>query len=329
MNRLSINQVAIDYSRPINNRAKLDTGKLCNYRCEFCYYKDQLNTRDSLDVIRSRVDYILSYGIDEIDLSGGESSVEPNWFHILEYCQGKFKRISCLSHGGKFSDRVFTQKSYELGLREILFSVHGTDEKTHDAIVGRSGAFKNLMKAIEVAHLTGIEVRINTTVYNANADKIDIDVIKSLHPTQVNFIALNYWQDNDGFESVDYEFVCDNVKRYIDQLKTQVQVNARYFPICYMQGYEEYVKTHYHHIYDVKDWNKAIYNGTLDTSIKYTHQEKVDQQFAEADRMRLMSYFKTTECTQCKHFFVCDGIEKQLRGKVNPIPVSGEKVMTV
>jgi MoaA/NifB/PqqE/SkfB family radical SAM enzyme len=329
MNRLSVRQIQVDYSRPINNRAKLDTGKLCNLRCEFCYYKNHLTERDPLEEIYKRIDYIQAYGINEIDLSGGESSVEPNWFKILEYCQGKFDRISCLSHGGKFSDADFMQRSYDFGLREILFSVHGTNAGTHDAIVGKQGAFANLMKAINNAHLAGIEVRINTTIYDLNYDNIDTTVLKQLKPTQVNFIALNYWRDNADFKVVDYNVVCNFVKRYIDELKDSTEVNARYFPFCYMEGYEQYVKNHYHHIYDMKDWNKAVYNEDLDTSIKYTHEQKVDQCVAEAERIRLHSCFKTQACTGCKYFFVCDGIEKQLQSHVEPKPIAGEKIEVI
>lgn len=329
MNRLSIKQITIDYSRPINNRAKLDTGKLCNYNCEFCYYKKQLLERDALDVILKRVDYIAAYGITEIDLSGGESSVEPNWFKILEYCKDKFERISCLSHGGKFSDKEFIQKSYDLGLREILFSLHGTSEEVHDKIVGKKGAFRNLLNAIANAHDIGIEVRLNTTVYDLNYDNIDVEIIKACNPTQVNFIALNYWRDNADFKPIDYAAVCKYVKQYIRQLADYVEVNARYFPLCYMQGYEQYVRNHYDHIYDMKDWNKAIYNEQLDTSVEYTHEQKVDQCFAEAERIRLQTCFKTTDCVKCKFFLVCDGIENQLKGSVFPIPVVGTKISCV
>ena len=329
MNKLSVNQILIDYSRSINNRAKLDTGKLCNLRCEFCYYKKQLTERDPLEEIYKRIDYIKSYGIDEIDLSGGESSVEPNWFKILEYCQNKFKRISCLSHGGKFSNLEFIKKSYELGLREILFSMHGTTEGIHDVIVGKTGAFDNLRRAINNAHQLGIEVRLNTTVYDINYDNIDTNVIKQINPTQVNFIALNYWRDNNNFKPVDYSVVCNFVKKYIDQLKDHVEVNARYFPMCYMEGYNQYVKNHYHHIYDMKDWNKAIYNEQLDTNKEYTHKEKIDQCFKEADRIRLHSCFKTQDCTKCKYFFVCDGIEHQLKDTVIPMPIEGEKIRCI
>jgi len=329
MNRLSVGQIEIDYSRPINNRAKLDTGKLCNYKCEFCYYKKHLTERDDLKVITDRVDYLLSYGIEEIDLSGGESSVEPNWFKILEYCSGKFKRISCLSHGGKFSNFDFAQRSYDLGLREILFSLHGTSPDIHDLIVGKSGAFDNLMKAISNAKKLGIEIRLNTTIYDLNYDNINTALIKSINPSQINFIALNYWRDNSDFKIIDYPVVCNFVKKYIDELRDSTEVNARYFPYCYMDGYEHYIKNHYHHIYDMKDWNKAVYSETLDTSIPYTHEQKVDQCFAEAERIRLQSCFKTQSCTKCKYFFVCDGIENQLKDHVSPNPIDGEKIKKI
>ena len=330
MNKLSIRQINIDYDREINNRAKLDTGKLCNYKCEFCYYKNHLTERDSLQTIYNRIDYLKAYGIEQLDLSGGESSIEPNWFNILEYCKDKFNRISCLSHGGKFSNIEFIKRSCELGLREILFSLHGTSPDIHDQIVGKHGAFDNLMKAIDNAHQLGIEVRINTTLYELNYNNIDTTIIKNLHPTQMNFIALNYWRDNADFnKTIDYPVVCNYVKKYIDELKDLMEVNARYFPYCYMEGYEQYIKNHYHHIYDMKDWNKAVYNEQLDTTVSYTHMDKVDQSFAEAERIRLQSCFKTHDCTTCKYFFICDGIEKELIEHVIPIPIKGEKIKVI
>jgi len=329
MNELSVNQLDVDYSRPINSRAKLDTGKLCNYSCDFCYYKNHLTERDTLKQITDRVDYLVAYGIEEIDLSGGESSVEPNWFKILEYCQNKFKRISCLSHGGKFSNIEFAKKSYDLGLREILFSLHATTADTHDKIVGKKGAFDNILKAIANAHQLGIEVRLNTTICELNYNNIDTRVMLDLKPTQINFIALNYWQDNANGNIIDYALVCDYVKRYIDKLQNLVEVNARYFPLCYMEGYVDHVKGHYQHIYDLKDWNKAVYSGKLDTSKIYSQKEKVNQCLVEAEKIRLQSYFKTVKCTGCKYFFVCDGIENELKGHVEPRPIDGDKIKCI
>jgi radical SAM protein with 4Fe4S-binding SPASM domain len=67
----------------------------------------------------------------------------------------------------------------------------------------------------------------------------------------------------------------------------------------------------------------------LDTSIYYTEKQKVKQSFEEAERLRLYSCFKNKECLNCKYFYVCDGMEKQLEGKVNPKPIFGEKIKIV
>ena len=93
------NKLDIDYVEPICNRAKLDTGTHCNYRCSFCYYKTKLNDITSFDVIKQRIDYLVECGITEVDLSGGESSIHNQWFDILDYCTSKGLRISTLSNG--------------------------------------------------------------------------------------------------------------------------------------------------------------------------------------------------------------------------------------
>ena len=81
-NELS-NKLQIDRDEPICERAKLDTGTHCNYRCEFCYYKTQLNDVTEFNIIKDRIDYLVACGITEVDLSGGESSIHKQWFDIL------------------------------------------------------------------------------------------------------------------------------------------------------------------------------------------------------------------------------------------------------
>jgi MoaA/NifB/PqqE/SkfB family radical SAM enzyme len=136
----------LDLETPMNERARLNTGFFCNYGCEFCYYKDKLDQRDSLKVITDRVDDIYNYGIRQVDLSGGESSIEPNWFKILDYCKTKGMTVSTLSHGGKFSDYEFLKKSKEHGLTEILFSLHGSNKEIHEKITKRKGSFNGYSK---------------------------------------------------------------------------------------------------------------------------------------------------------------------------------------
>lgn len=331
INKFSVNSFDIDYHTPRNNRAKLDTGFHCNYKCEFCYYIDKLHLKTPLETIKERVDMIHSYGIDEIDLSGGESSIHKDWFAILDYCSTKFKNISCLSNGSAFSNEKFLLQSKQHGLKEILFSLHGYNESVHDHIVGRVGAWVKINRAIDLCKKHDIKVRINCTVYQKNYANLTqyAEVIKRILPFEVNFLTLNHWDASKTFEAItDYVGLTDNIKRCIDLIKDDVSlINVRYTPYCYMTGYEKYVCNQYQHIYDIYDWNKEIYNYNLDVTKSYTHNQKIDLAYAQARHDRLDAYKKPLACVRCKFFNICDGIEKPSHVKV--IPQRGEKITDV
>ena len=331
INKFSVLDIKKDYTTKRNNRAKLDTGFHCNYKCEFCYYIDKLHLKTSFEEIKKRVDKIYEYGIDEIDLSGGESSIHKDWFKILDYCNEKFKNISCLSNGSAFSNENFLIKSKEHGLKEIMFSLHGYTEEVHEDIVGRKNAWGKILKAIELSKKHGIKVRINCTVYQKNYKGLVAyaDILKKIKPFEVNFLTLNYWEDNKTFEPIDdYNKLTDNIKKCIDLIKDDIKlINVRYTPYCFMRGYEKYVCNQYQHIYDIYDWNKEMYDCDIDTSKKYTHEEKIDLAYNRAKRDRINDYKKPIECFKCKFFNICDGIENPLNLVVSP--EKGNKIKEV
>lgn len=310
-----------DFDEPMNNRAKLDTGTHCNYDCEFCYYKTQLHIKTEFEKIKERIDYLVDCGIAEVDLSGGESSIHRSWFDILDYCKSKGLKISTLSNGFKFAKREFLEKSQQHGLDEILFSVHGYDEISHDKLVGRKNAFKNIKRAIANAHELGVLVRINCTVTHDNYEGLPTEFVAlmgELKPFEVNLLTLNYWDDADGQQSIDYAKVTPYIHQTIDALNVPI-VNVRYTPYCFMKGYEQYVCNYFQHVYDVYDWNIAVYDGTIDPETYKADRMKAMYEAAKHNRMH--TYRKGRECIDCKHFFICDGIEKQMpETEVRPEP---------
>ena len=290
-----------------------------------------MHLKTSFEKIRERIDHIHSYGITQIDLSGGESSIHKDWFAILDYCNERFEHISCLSNGSAFSNEKFLLQSKEHGLKEVLFSLHGYNEEVHDDIVGKIGAWKKIHSAINHCKKHGLKVRINCTVYQKNYHGLEsyAEVIKKIDPFEVNFLTLNHWDDSSTFEPInDYIALTDGIKRCIDLIKDQIRlINVRYTPYCFMVGYEKYVCNQYQHIYDIYDWNKEIYDGKLDTSKTYTHKEKIDLAYEAAKIERLDTYKKPLNCVRCKYFNICDGIEKQSNTKV--YPVRGKKIKDV
>ena len=328
-NELS-HQLEIDYDEPLCQRAKLDTGTHCNYRCEFCYYKTQLNDVTEFNVIKERIDYLVDCGIKEVDLSGGESSIHKQWFDILDYCKSKGLKISTLSNGYKFANKQFLVKSKEHGLNEILFSVHGYDKESHNTLVGHRKGFENIVQAIHNAHELGIIVRINCTVTHKNYKNLStqfVDLMKELTPYEVNFLTLNYWDDAGIQDTINYGEVMPHVHSAIDLLKSFVPIiNVRYTPYCFMKGYEQYVCNYYQHIYDVYDWNIAVYDGKIDP-VEYK-SDVYKSMYNAAERKRNWTYYKKKECLDCKHYFICDGVEKQIK-EIELKPEIGEKIKSV
>lgn len=330
-NKYSSFGIDVDTTTPRCNRAKLDTGTFCNYDCEFCYYQGLLHIKTNFDTIKDRIDYLVSYGIDEVDLSGGESSVHKNWFDILDYCNSRFKNISTLTNGWAFAKEEFMKKSKEHGLKEILFSVHGYDEQSHDEIVQRKGAWKKIMQAIQHAHDNDIIVRVNCTVYQRNSLGLETyhEVIKQIKPLEVNFLTLNYWVNNRFANPIDYEQVTDKIKICIDNIKNDVEyINVRYTPYCYMQGYEKYVCNQFQHIYDKYDWNLEMYDMDIDVSKQYNEIEKLGLAYDTASKRRTRDYRKDTDCLTCKFYNICDGVEKQVKDFIYK-PITGEKIRDV
>mgnify|MGYP006268304627 CR=1 FL=1 len=324
------NRLEVDTVESINNRAKLDTGTHCNYRCEFCYYKTQLNDVTEFEVIKERIDYLVACGITEADLSGGESSIHKQWFDILDYCKSKGLRVSTLSNGYKFADKEFLRKSQEHGLEEILFSVHGYDKESHNILVGHRKGFENIVQAIHNAHELGILVRINCTVTHKNHTNLPtkfVELMKLLKPYQVNFLTLNYWNDAGIQETIDYAKTTPYIHRAIDLLKDLVPIiNVRYTPYCFMKGYEQYVCNYYQHIYDIYDWNIAVYDREIDPEVYKADRLKALYESAANQRNR--TYYKKKECFDCKHYYICDGIEKQIKD-ITLAPEPGEKITQV
>ncbi len=313
-----------------STRAYIDTGKFCNYDCEFCYYKDQLDIRDDLEVVLSRIKRAADYGMTSIEFCGGESTAEPNWFNFLDYAvQCGFKSISVVTNGSMLAKPDFLKKSIDRGLTEALFSLHGSNKEMHDKIVGRTGAFTRILQAIKNANENKLPIRLNCTITDVNHESLKDDyceLIMGLNPLEVNFIAVKYNLDNSNFRTVQYSELIDSIKSSIDILKHHIKyINVRMVPFCLMQGYERYNVNHYQQIYDVFDWNRATYEENY-CGVNVSEEAQTKNDFEAAARFRIDGYHKNESCKDCMNFYICDGIDNKLKDQLlTPIP--GKKIL--
>lgn len=308
-------------SDALARRSQVFIGTFCNYNCIFCYYKNKLHEKNEVEVLR-QLDFVKDYGILDIEFTGGEPTIDPRWFEYLEYSQNKFRQIACITNGYKLSDKDFIKSSKEKGLKEVLFSLHGYDEESHDAIVGRVGAWKRIIAAIINAKELGLVVRLNCTVGSFNYSGLGsyTNLINEIQPDAVNFLPINTWHGANQERS--YKEISFFIKRCIDKITTPF-ISVRFIPYCYMVDYEKYVCGWYQHPYDYLDWNNEL-NAlpTLPTNLG----EYGKTSFEYANKMRGNSYLKDKNCLKCKFFCICDGVQKEQYSKNPTCAIQGDLI---
>lgn len=310
---------------PACRRAMVSVGPLCNYRCEFCYFKNDLKSTLPLDEIKRHIDSLYDYGFREFDLTGGEPSIRKDFFDIINYCAAR-GTVSCLSNGYKFSDIEFCKNAQQHGLNEVLLSIHGSNAAQHDRIVGHRGAFDRIIRAARNCISLGYRVRINCTVHETNADTLDteyVELINSLGVFEVNFICVNYFSDNKDYKDQSLKIITDAIKRCIDKLTCKL-INVRYVPYCYMKGYEKHVTGYYQLIYDIYDWNLTSYSRRNGLP---AHCDFIKDQAEDAKSMRCNGFHKDDACRKCLWFFICDGIKDGMNAPY--LPEAGKPITDV
>jgi len=302
-------------------RSQIFIGTFCNYDCIFCYYKGKLHKKNTVDIIQ-QLNFVHDYGVLDIEFTGGEPTIDPRWFEYLEYSQDKFRQIACITNGYKFKDMGFLKSSKEKGLKEILFSLHGYDESSHDFIVGRKGSWERITKAISNAKELDLIVRLNYTVGSFNYAQMDsyADKINEIQPTSVNFLPINTW--NGANQEITYQQIATSIKNCIDKISVPF-ITVRFMPFCYMEGYEKYVCGWYQHPYDYFDWNNEL---NLLPVLPQSLGNYGDTSFEFANSQRQDCFVKDKNCLKCKYLCICDGIQKEQTSINQTIAISGEVI---
>jgi len=301
----------VPFDKPLCKRAWIFPGTLCNESCRFCYYKNDLTQVKSFEEVKFQIDKAKELGMTSIDLSGGEPSIHPDILKIIEYGTKIFGSVSTLTNGLRFSDKQFLKHCVDLGLNEILFSVHGIEE-VHDLVVNKKGAFQKIIQAIYNAKELGLKVRMNHTLTNESVSSLDeyIELVNTIKPEQINFIPENNWHDHRGRVSRNRNI--EILDQKISNIDPNIEINIRYIPFCLVTN-KHLVRSKYYHLFDLGDWN-IYYTHCRDNN--FANCQKLDDQNMYEKSIDILTdiqksiYIKKLECFHCKYFLFCDGFHK-------------------
>ena len=300
----------------LTERSRLFTGYRCNIRCAFCFYRNMKHV-DIKDKIEQQVIQAHKFGIKDWDISGGEPSILPYWFNILEDLKKfGFRNIACITNGYKFADPSFMMHSKMTGLNELLFSLHGSTKTIHDAMTQVEGSYDKLTTAIANAVYLNMKIRFNVVVTRTNYHNLPklAEYANHVRPVAFNFLPFRVENNAMRDNMVRYSQIAPYIKEAIDILDDKIKVRIRYVPFCLFEGYEKHVAGYLQRVFDEYEWNEY--------TIRNFERARANQDIPKLDletdkwileKKALQSSIKhvanhSTKCLACKYVHVCDGI---------------------
>lgn len=144
----------------------------CNLSCMHCYSKSTLDEVDTLttEQIKKTILEMKENGVKFIIFSGGEPLTRKDLFEIADFCRDN-GIITYLSSNGLYFTKGNVQRIVDT-FNYVGVSIDG-DEPTHDHFRGLKGAFRETLKAVQLANSTGAKVGIRFTITKETIDSLE------------------------------------------------------------------------------------------------------------------------------------------------------------
>jgi len=300
-------------------RIKIDTGFHCNEKCTYCYYLDKVKD-EHLDksIIFEQILKAHNFGFTEIEFSGGESSLHPNFLDFIKFGTKLGLRCSTLSNG-TMSEKLL-RAANKAGLKEVMYSIHGF-KQNHDKVTKLDGSYELIIKQLKTCQKLEMVQRINIVVHKdsiheLNSILLEIQTLEELYElyiTQYNFLPINEWDNASKIARHQQPYLKDNYEDLEHALyyleSKDKDFNVRYLEYCKIsERYWKYLVNHLDHYYDKWDWNPLfIHKEDILEREEYSPDAREIKNKLKAQRGS--QYFKTKECTECEHMSYCDGFK--------------------
>ncbi|HDD23813.1 MAG TPA: radical SAM protein [Chloroflexi bacterium] len=101
----------------------------------------------------------------QIRLTGGEPTLHPGFFQILEYVASHTAWVTIFTNGRWLDAQQFVERMQgQSKVTGLLVSLHGADPTSHERFTGCPGSFEETLSNIRLAIAHGITVALNTVI---------------------------------------------------------------------------------------------------------------------------------------------------------------------
>jgi len=296
----------IDLDDKAQKKLVLITGYKCNNNCRFCYdaNKRSIPNRTTKALLKD-LTIGIKYNCDYVDILGGEPTIRKDIFLLIKKAKEMgYERICITTNGRLLSYNPFLEKLIDAGLNSIIFSIHGHNAELHDFQTRVKGSFSQLLKGLnntqEQAKIKDIQIGSNTTITKLNYE----------HLPQIGEFLVKNGIKNSEFIFVDptgeaynnFKDLVPKITELSPYIKKLLDIgisnkiphwHIRYFPFCYLDGYENYISEKY------SPFQKEVHFGPEFTNLDVDESRKI------------ISRVKAPQCALCKFNNFCEGVWKE------------------
>lgn len=134
----------------MNKHLEFHISYVCVNNCSFCSEHDRMERFKKSPVLFGEIKRELIKKRKEdfnfVNFTGGEPTIHPEFLGILQFAKKLGYTIYVGTNGAMLAKRGFCRRVLPF-LDEVSLSVHGHTAQLHDALVGRTGAFRDIVTA--------------------------------------------------------------------------------------------------------------------------------------------------------------------------------------
>lgn len=150
----------------IKTNAYLAVGYACNQKCRCCPITNNINKDELLapwDRIKEEANLMVLSGVTDVTISGGEPTIHPDFFKIIELFLQKNIGVHILSNGEKFSDKSFCEKFLEISGGKPVYvttTFHSFYPEAHELQNQSKGSFARSLEGLKRLDSNGVNIAI-------------------------------------------------------------------------------------------------------------------------------------------------------------------------
>lgn len=161
--RLMRRRIAADLPITGSSLALFRLGEQCNNKCPMCSNSGRPEAffQPTPELLR-RADFLHSVGIRNVIVTGGEPTIHPGFWPVIERLQHHGIQWDINTHGRSFSSIEFTERCAQAGLGRAIVSLHSHIEGDSCLISGMNArGHAEVLGGIDQLRATTVAVTVN------------------------------------------------------------------------------------------------------------------------------------------------------------------------